>query len=351
MRFSRPRRPGRALVILVIVAILSAGGRALWANGVFSSVTPGFSGQCRLVARLPVQDIEIANGVAFLSVADASGPKTEDGIYALPLTGGTATKLPGTPRDFHPRGIGLWRTFDGKGLFLFAVNRHGSGRFSIDSFEVTNPATNPKLVAQGLIESGLMKNPQDVAASGPGTFYVANGTAGKYPFLTPLQHYGVISGGNILYFNGMSFREVADGLYGTRSLVMTRDGGHVIAGGLLDRSVTSFSRESLTGNLTEDKIQLVSTGPERLALDGQGQLWLAGHASLLSWRAMSSEPGTRASSQVMRVAVTGGAPGDAAQVYGNDGSQIAGAGAVAVEGGHMLLGSAPDKKLLDCDLK
>lgn len=350
MRFSRPRRPLRALVVLVVVAIISGGGRAIWANGVFSSVTPGFSGQCKLVATLPVQDIEIAGGIAYLSVA-GDKPAAEDGIYMLPLSGGAPTKLAGAPKDMHPRGIGLWRTFDGKGLFLYAVNHHASGRFSIDSFEVADAATAPRLVPEGMIEGGLLKNPQDVAASGPGTFYVANGTAGKYPWLTPLQHYGVLSGGDILYFNGMSFREVADGLYGTRSLVMTRNGSHVIAGGLLGRSVTSFSRESLTGNLTEDTVKVLDGGPERLALDGQGQLWAAGHANLMSWRAMSSEPGTKASSQILRVAMTDGVPGDSGQVYGNAGGQIAGAGAVAVDGSHLLIGSAPDRKLLDCNPK
>jgi len=351
MRFSRPRRPLRALVLLIVVGLVSALGRGLWANGVFSSVTPGFSGQCKVAAVLPVQDIEIAGGVAYLSVADAAGPRAEDGIYALPLNGGAAKKLAGAPRDFHPRGIGLWRTYDGKGLFLFAVNRHGNGRFSIDSFEVADLATVPRLAPEGMIEGGLLKNPQDVAASGPGTFYVANGTAGKYPVLRPLQHYGVIPGGDILYFNGMSFRAVADGLYGTRSLVMTRDGGHVIAGGLLSRSVTSFTRESLTGNLTEDQVEVLRAGPERLALDAQGQLWVAGHANLLSWRAMSGAPGTRASSQVLRVAIANGRPGAVAQVYGNAGAEIAGAGAVAVEGAHLLIGSAQDKKLLDCNMR
>jgi arylesterase/paraoxonase len=348
MRFSRPRRPLRALAILILVGLVSATGRGLWANGVFSSVTPGFSGQCKVAATLPVQDIEIANGVAYLSVADAGGPKASDGIYVLPLAGGAAKKLAGAPKDFHPRGIGLWRTYDGKGLFLFAVNRHGSGRFSIDSFEVADAATAPRLAPQGMIEGGLLKNPQDVAASGPGTFYVANGTAGKNPVLQPLQHYGVLSAGDILYFNGMSFREVADGLYGTRSLVMTKNGSHVIVGGLLGRSVTSFTRESLTGNLTEDTVKVLNAGPERLALDGQGQLWVAGHANLMSWRAMSTEPGTKASSQVLRVAMTDGVPGDGGQVYGNAGDQIAGAGAVAVEGNRLLIGSTLDRKLLDC---
>ncbi len=96
---------------------------------------------------------------------------------------GGLTRLSGAPKDFHPRGLGIYRSPDGSGIFLLAVNRHAQAindntRFSIDSFEVTNPKTTPALVAQGTIEGGLLTDPQDVAAAGPGAFYVSNGSGG-----------------------------------------------------------------------------------------------------------------------------------------------------------------------------
>ena len=102
--------------------------RGVWSNGVFSSVKTGFFGSCKVVGNLPgVQDAEAAGGMVFLSVGSARGPAAADGIYALPLAGGAPRKLAGAPADFHPRGIGLYRTPDGKGLFLMAVNRRRSG--------------------------------------------------------------------------------------------------------------------------------------------------------------------------------------------------------------------------------
>src|SRR5258705_11587817 len=282
MRLGRPRRPLRALAALVIVALISALVRGVWVNGVFSSVKPGFSGTCQVIASLPgVQDMEAAGGSLFLSVGSARGPGPQDGIYAMPLTGGSPVKLTGGPKDFHPRGIGLYRGTET--LLLFAVNHRSSGRFSIDSFEVKEPGTNPALVAQGTIEGGLMINPQDVAVAGPNMFYVANGTAGKNPLIHGLQTYGIIAGGNVLYFNGIMFRQVADGLYGTRSLLLTGD--HLIVGGLLSRSLTTFTRENFTGQLTEDDTLNLSTGPEKLSLDAQGQVLVASHANLLEWPA------------------------------------------------------------------
>ena len=337
----RPRRPGRAVIVLAVVALLSATGRGLWANGLFSSFTPGYGGVCKPVATLAgVQDMEAANGTVFVSVAGKT-PSAADGIYALPEAGGTPVRLVGGPKDFHPRGLGLFRTPDGKGLFLFAVNKHNGGRFSIDSFEVSDPATVPKLVAQGTVEGGLLINPQDVAAVSPTSFYVANGTASKNPVVHWLQTYGVISGGNVLWFNGMSFKEAVDGLYGTRSILMAGD--RVIVGGLLSHSLSSFAREQFNGTLSDEQDINLPAGPEKLSRDQFGDVWAAGHANLFDWRAASA--GKPATSQVFHAGL---ADKSVQQVYGNLGAEISGASVALSLGNRLLIGSPLDGKLLDC---
>lgn len=343
----------RMTAIMAAVALAVIVGRMLWVNGLFSSVTPGFSGTCKAAGALPgVEDIEIAGDMAFISAAGARGPDGRDGIYALPLKGdGKLAKLAGTPSDFHPRGIGLYHA-PGGGLYLFAVNRQAAtGRFSIDSFEVTNAQTAPALAAQGTIQGGLLINPQDVAPSGPGTFYVANGTASRNALVHRLQTYGVIPGGDILYFNGMSFRAVADGLYGARSLVFAPGGAHLVVASLLTRSLRSFSVEPFTGNLTEGDSLIVPAAPEKLSLDRFGEIWMAGHANLFQWRASAADPGRRASSQVFRVSLSGGAPQQAEQVYGNAGAEMSGASVAASTGDRLLIGSSLDGRLLDCAQK
>jgi hypothetical protein len=343
-------RTWRMTAIMLGVALVTIIGRTLWVNGVFSSVKPGFSGTCKVAGDLAgVQDIEIAGGMAFLSVSSARGPDAADGIYVLALNGtGKPVKLAGGPRDFHPRGIGLSHTPDGKGVFLLAVNRHRTGRFSIDSFEVTDPQTNPALLAQGTIEGGQLINPQDVAVAGVGSFYVANGTASKNPLIHGLQTYGLISGGNVLYFNGSIFRVAVDGLYGTRSLVLMPGGTHLIVGGLLSRTLTSFSREPFNGQLTEVGNITLPAGPEKISVDAQGALWVAGHADLFQWRDFTKKPARGSTSQIFRVSLLNGVPQDATQVYANDGAQIAGASVAAAVGPRLLTGSSLDRRLLDC---
>ena len=137
-------------------------------------------------------------------------------------------------------------------------------------------------------------------------------------------------------------------MYGTRSLVLTQGGTHLVAGGLLSRSLTTFSREPFTGELTEAGTMILPAGPERLSIDGHGELLVGGHANLPDWRAFNADPAKRAPSQVFRVSLSGGIPQDAEQVYGNDGSEIAGAGVAISVGKRLLIGSSLDGRLLDC---
>jgi len=352
---NRRLRSRRGLMIMAAVAVVFFAGRILWANGLFSSVPTGFFGSCKVAANLPgVEDIETANGVTFVSVASARGPDARDGIYVLSDTG-NLTRLSGGPKDFHPRGIGIYRSPDGSGIFLLAVNRHAQAandrmRYSIDSFEVTNPKTNPALLAQGTIQGGLLTDPQDVAAAGPGAFYVSNGT-GDSDFVRALARYGLLPASNILYFNGMSFRVAADDVYSARGLILMPDGDHLLVASLTSRSLKSLSREPFTGNLTEADSLTLPGAPERITLDSTGEVWAAGHASLFAWRAFAADPRRRAPSQVFRISLSGGVPQVADQVYGNDGSEIAAASVAALAGKQLLIGSSLDDRLLSCTQK
>ena len=343
------RRAWRMTAVMLVVALVFFAGRMLWANGLFSSAQTGFPGSCRVISNVPgVTDIEVAGGMAFVAVGNARGPRDADGIYALPLNGtGRLTKLAGTPKDFHPRGIGLYRSPDGSGVFLLAVNRRTTGRFTVDSFEITNPATAPALVSQGTIGSGLLTDPQDVAASGAGSFYVSNGIA-MPAFLRRLADWGAVPGSSILHFNGMMFRTAAEDVYGARGLLLSPDGNHLLVASLTTRSLQSFSREMMTGNLTEGGSLTLDVAPEKLSLDNRGEVWVAGHASLIQWRDFFTDADHRPPSQVFRVALASGVPQQAQFVYGNAGGDIAAAGVAVSAGKRLLIGSSLDGKLLDC---
>jgi hypothetical protein len=321
-------------------------GRALWVNGLFASVPTGFAGSCKVIAAVPgIEDMEAANGKVFVAVTSARRPDARDGIYAL--KDGKLSKLAGTPKDFHPRGISLYHG-PGGSLFLFAVNRRSTGRFSIDTFEVT-AGDNSALTPQGTIEGGLLTDPQDVAAAGPGTFYVSNSSA-KSNLTRQLAGYGLLPASEVLYFNGMTFKSVADGLYGARGLLLP-DGNHLLVASLTTRSIKSFNRDVFSGALNEADSLTLAAAPEKLSLDSYGQVWATGHANLFHWRAFAADAKARDASQVFRVSLLNGVPQDSSQIYGRDGNEIAAASVAVSSAQGLLIGSSLDGKLLSCTQK
>ena len=126
---------------------------------------------------------------------------------------------------------------------------------------------------------------------------------------------------------------------------------YLIVGGLLSRSLTAYTREPFTGQLTEDDTLNLSTGPEKLSLDAQGQVLVASHANLLEWRAAVADSGKRAASQILRVNLTNGVPQTVGQIYGDDGTQLAGASVGVAVPGRLLIGSSLDGRLMSCAQK
>lgn len=332
---------------MTVVALVVFVGRALWANGLFSGAPVGFAGSCKTVAAVPgIEDMEAANGKVFVAVASARGPDARDGIYVL--KDGKLIKLAGTPKDFHPRGISIYHG-PGGGLYLFAVNRRSTGKFSVDTFEIT-AGDNPALTPQGTIEGGLLTDPQDVAAAGPGTFYVSNNSA-RSNLTKQLAGYGLLPASEVLYFNGVTFRSVADGLYGARGLVLSPEGSHLLVASLTTRSIKSFNRDVFSGALNEADSLTLAAAPEKLSLDSYGQIWATGHANLFRWRAFAGDQQARDTSQVFRVSLLNGVPQDSGQVYGNEGSEIAAASVAVSSAQGLLIGSSLDDKLLSCATK
>jgi len=362
---NRTSRLRRALILMLVLTVGGALARGLWVNGLFSSAETGFFGACRTAAELAgVMDIEIVGGTAFIAVSSNRGISDQDGIYAMPLASNAKPRrLEGAPSDFHPRGLGSFRSPDGKGVFLLAVNRRSGAqgkagapnekvRFSIETFEVKDPQGEAVLVSQGSVSGGLLNDPQDVAAAGPGAFYVSTAASDRDSLLRPLVQRlvstGIVPGSQILYFNGMSFRVAADSIYGARGLVLTPDGNHLLVASMTGRSLLSLSREVFSGNLEEAGSLTLPFAPEKITLDAQGEVWAAGHPNLMAWRGYAADADKPSASLAYRVSLSGGVPQEAVRVYGDDGRQIAAASVAASAGKRLLLGSSLDHKLLDC---
>ena len=174
----------RILVVATALLIAIALGVTLGIlrpAGVFRDIVPHFDGSANRIP-LPIpgpEDIAVDNlgRLAFVSVDDRraglSAPgSTRGGILVFDPLSKTPSLRDVTPpglADFHPHGISLWRSPDGR-LLLYAVShRQRDGSHAVERFEWRHDSL---LHLESIVDAEHMTSPNDVAAVGERSFYV-----------------------------------------------------------------------------------------------------------------------------------------------------------------------------------
>jgi arylesterase/paraoxonase len=344
-----------AVAVLAILA-LGLGVRALTAYGVFTDVTPGFSGTCRAIDGVRgAEDIVIdaTLGVAFISASDLRArlngkASPQDGLYVLPLNlEPHPTRLSGTPSDFHPHGISLARAVDGTQT-LFAINHRSDGTSSIDSFDVAMKDGQIVLHEIGSIEGGALVSPNAIAAVDRSRFYVTNDHTSRTRLGRLLDDWLLLPRANVLYFDGAVFRVVAERLNAPAGAVLSPDERYLYVSEALNRRLDTYARHDLSGGLDPLGTLSIASNLDNLRFDEKGNLWVGSHPKMFAMTTFLADSTKPAPSQIFRVALSDGIPQAATAVY--TGKEIGGASVAAVIGRSMLIGSPLDTKILYCTM-
>ncbi len=334
------------LTLLAVAAAVLVFFVVRWeiAAGRFTTVTPVSPGVCRVFANaVGPEDLQIDAPHKVIFISSAGAPNSPDGLYALKLGEPAATpvRLAGTPGDFHPHGISLYRAPDGSET-LMAVNRQASGFNAVELFTVSFDGGMPKLTNQSSIAGGLLVSPGAIFAIGPDHFYVTNDHGSRSGPLRFAEDYLLWPHADLLYFNGTSFKIAVQRLGAPAGLFVPPGGDHLYVSLASERRLIAFSREPFMGNLAEIGSLSLPARPDRIAMDAAGNLIVAGQPRL-------AHP---APSEIFRVRLDkAGVPQGYNILYANDGREISGAGVTAVMGKELLIGSALDNKLLSCAMK
>ena len=343
---------------VVLVGSIAMFVRTLNAAGEFTSFTPGFAGTCESIAGVVgPEDLQIddKDRLVFVSATDrhapAGHPSKEDGLYTLPLDHPEAgfTRLSGTPRDFHPHGLSLYRGVDGK-LSLMVVNHQASGDQAVEIFDVAVSGGAAKLTARGHIEGGELVSPNDLVAVGPAQFYVTNDFGSTTPLGRTLEGYLLLPRSNVVYFNGELFRPAITGLTGANGIALSRDGIHLYVAETLGRAVVSYRRDPFGGVLQYENSTSLPAAADNIDVAPDGALWVAGHPKIFALLDYAADRTKPSPSEVFRVAVQAGVPQEAVRVYADSGRQIGAASVGAALDGKLFIGSPFDAKVLDCTL-
>jgi hypothetical protein len=323
--------------------------------GVFNRFEPVSPGVCRVLASIPGPEdfaIDPLHRVMFVSSADRRAPAAGDGLYLVGLDDPKAppVRLAGTPPDFHPQGISLYRGPDGE--VLFAINRRSTGANSIETFAVSFADGTATLTSQSSIAGGLLVSPHDIFAISPNQFYVSNDHVTHTALGRFAEDYLLWPHADLLFFNGSGFRIAVQRIASPSGILVSPDLSHVYLASANERRLIAFSRNIFSGDLSEVGALSIPARLDKITRAANGDLIVAGQPSLLKARAFAGDPGKPAPSSVFRVSLgPDGAPRDYRTIYANEGAEIGAAGSAALQDGHLFIGAGLDRKLLDCAIK
>jgi len=346
-------------IAAIVVVIAGLVVRTLNIAGSFTELKPVALANCTAIPGIiGVEDLQIdrAANILFASATDrrapAGKPNPQDGIYILDLskTDAKFVKLAGTPANFHPHGLSLYRSQNGSRV-LMVVNHPLGGNSRIEIFDVSGSGAAVTLAHRASVSGALLFSPNDVVAVGKDRFYASNDHGSRTALGTTLETYLMLPRSSVVYYDGNVFHEVAKSMTFANGVNVSADLSRIYVAETTGRKISTFDRDVMSGVLTPAGELSIPAGLDNIDVDGEGNLWVAAHPKMLAIQGYRDDPAKPSPSEILKVTVQGGIPVSAVPVYVNAGAQIGAASVGATANGHLFIGSIFDAKVLDCVVK
>jgi arylesterase / paraoxonase len=341
----------KKIIKTLLFLLLIIGGvvlNAVYQSGYFKTINNFSSGKSKQINGLiGTEDITIdqATGIAFLSSDDRratrAGVDKKGAIYTLNMKDSILMPIAKTndfaQADFHPHGISLYSTPEGKKR-LFVVNHRKNGNF-IEIFDYKNDT----LKHIESISDPLLVSPNDIVGVGERAFYVTNDhdeKASKWRSIKDLLRIGM---GNICYFDGQKMQKTGiEGIQYANGINCSKDSKTLYLAGTSAKAIWLFSRDIATGALSEiEKIE-TNTGVDNIELDTAGVLWIGCHPQMLKFLSHAKDEKAFSPSEIIAITYKGKGVYGQKTVYMNDGSTISGSAVGAVYKDKLLIGPVFD---------
>lgn len=288
---------------------------------------------------------------AFISSDDRTwrGRGSTGGLWRLDLRDPQANpvRLPEAPADFHPCGLSLLRTGDNTRL-MFVVNRRAIADPTVEIFAVSEEALRHEETIRG---GDALTSPNDIAATGPASFYVTNDHGFKSAFSQRLEELRGQPRGNVVYYDGHDgrFTTVVGGLAYANGIAVDVERHTLYVAVAGDNTVLAYpwDQASPATPLADPEPIRLDGGPDNLEWDPTGNLLVAVHPNRLAILMHIATRGWwRAPSRILRILLP---ERSLETLYDDESGQIAGASVGALFESQqrrcLLIGSAFDDHL------
>lgn len=333
------------IALWAILLILLFALKSYYQSGGFKTINNHFSGTTQKINGIwggEDMTIDQTTGIAFISsdnrwATTVKHSPVKGAIYVLNLNDSILTPLSKTAdfpqEDFHPHGISLYQTPEGKKM-LFVVNHRESGPF-VEIFEYKNDS----LQHEQSVEGTLMVSPNDVVAVGENEFYFTNDHDAKPSKTRTIKDYLQIGMGNIVHFKNNEMHETPfHGLKYANGINKSADGKKIFVAETTGRKILVFDRDTQTGVLTKSTEIDTNTGVDNIELDTEGNLWVGCHPQLLRFSGHSKDEKKISPSEIIKIKLLNDGKFEQTSIYMNDGSEISASSVGTIYKDKLLVG-------------
>lgn len=321
----------------------------VYSSGFFRTIEPYFEGE--ILTKIGIRGAEdmqadVDAGFIIISSDDRAarikGRKREGGLYKMSLDSISAPPIHLTAnfkKRFYPHGISMVRTSDSTHR-IFAVNHVGTDHF-IEVFDLFGDS----LVHVETLEDPAMVSPNDVVALGPAEFYFTNDHKYTKGFKRLAEDYLGLRLSNVIYFDGSSYEEVADGIAYANGINLDAERDLLFVASPRDFLVKVYSQNA-DGSLNFIENIPCGTGVDNIEFDVDGKLWIGSHPSLLHFSSYAAGKKEISPSEIVVVDYQGESDFKVESIYLEDGSEMSAATVAVPVEDQIFFGNVMDEEFL-----
>ncbi|XP_033738638.1 serum paraoxonase/arylesterase 1-like [Pecten maximus] len=244
--------------------------------------------------------------------------------------------------SFH--GLSAWHDSKTGETTVMVVNHAGSE----DQVEVfTFQKDSSSLLHVETIICPKLKFMNDLVMTSSRTFYITKFSALRENYF--LEGLLLLKFGEILYYDGSDFRNVAQGLHMPNGINTSPDKRYLYVSEFGGKQLKSYSIVGMELEPVEDLY--LDTHVDNIEVEPtSGNLWVGCHPSLHRLASASGDVGSLSPSQILMVRTTDGKFKETVDVYSNSGSELKASTVASVYKGKMIAGTL-GSQLIVCDLQ
>lgn len=343
----------KIIASLLFILLLLFIGHTTISTGVFRKIEPHFDGN--ILKKIPLkgaEDITISQIDSFALISSTNRivypPEAEEegGLYLIDLKSKGYEPISLTDsfnKPFAPHGISFFKK--DSTYRVMAVNHTPQGH-SIEVFELEDQ--NLKHIKT--LKHASMISPNDLVMLDENRFYFTNDHGYVKGIGKLLEEYGGLAVSNVVYFDGVDYKEVAKNIAYANGINFDRKRNLVFVASPR-KFLLKVYHKNADHSLTFIEDIPCGTGVDNIELDKEGNLWIGAHPSLLRFQAYSEGKKETAPSEIIKITYKGTSDYIVEKIYVEDGTEMSGSTVAAVFDNLIFAGNVMDDDFLILERK